>query len=139
MVIKLIPNVDILRLQADPDHGTFGKMKINKAVFADTLEPYDRENKSFISSIPALQYICRRTISPKFGETFEICDVTDRDNVLFHWGNFDDDTNACVVTGNGIGIIGKRRAVLNSKDTFKEFMNIMAPYDEFILTISEHY
>lgn len=135
----MIPCIDIIRLASGQGDGTFGKMRFQKEVFADTLEPRDRENHRNISSIPCGQYICKRIISPRFGETFGVTDVTDRDNILFHWGNFDDNTEGCIILGNGIKMLGDRLAVINSKDTFKVFMKKLDPYDSFILTITECY
>lgn len=131
--------VEIIRLEDNRSHGTFGKLRINKSVFCDTLEPTDRENKKNISSIPVGQYICSRVLSNKYNETFEVCDVEDRSNILFHWGNFDDNTQGCILVGNGISNIDGRKAVLQSKDTFKRFMRSMDHVDTFHLTISEHY
>ena len=131
--------VDILRLEGSHEDGSFGKMRIDKQVFADTLEPYQRANKRFLSLFPAGQYLCKRVHSPKFGETFEIYFIEDRDNIVFHWGNFDENTEGCVILGNGIGVIGDRRAILNSKNTFKKFMRALDHVDEFVLTVTDCY
>ena len=131
--------MELIRLEENYEHGTFGVVRINKEVFCVDLEPRDEENASNISSIPAQQYICKRIISPRFGETFEIMDVPGRTDVLFHSGNTDDNTLGCVLLAQYFGKLGKDRAVSNSGDTFKEFMKVMEGVDEFLLTIIEVY
>lgn len=91
--------VEILRIATSKEFGTFGAVKINKGAFCVSLEPPDEENHSNISSIPTGQYICKRTQSRTFGETFEIMDVTDRTNVLLHAGNVVEHTQGCIILG----------------------------------------
>ena len=64
-----VPIMKLLRVENNRTHGTFGTFVMNDEAFCVTLEPPDKMNKKNISCIPALQYICKRTISPKFGET----------------------------------------------------------------------
>ena len=54
----MIPSIEIIRLEENHEHGTFGILRINKEIFCCTLEENDEENASNISSIPAQQYIC---------------------------------------------------------------------------------
>jgi hypothetical protein len=108
----LLPVFELIRLEEDHQYGTFGVLKIAKSVFCTTLEPFDRLNAPDISCIPAGQYFCRRVDSPKFGHTFEITGVTNRDHVLFHPGNRVEDTRGCVVMGQYFGKLKGDRAVL---------------------------
>ena len=133
------PVVELIRLEESMFFGTFGVLKINKEVFCVTLEPADLMNKQNISSIPAQQYICQRYTSPKYPDTFQVLNVPDRDNVLFHAGNFDDDTKGCILLAQHFGKIRGERAVLNSGNTFKSFLAIMAGIKDFHLTIREIY
>jgi len=135
----MYPTVEIIRLEEDFEYGTFGILKINKAVFCVTLEPKDEENQPFISSIPAQQYICRRIVSPKWGETFEVTNVPLRAYVLFHPGNIQDNTEGCIILAQYFGKLMGDRAVLNSGKTFQAFMEVMKGYDDFHLTIKEVY
>lgn len=135
----MIPIVEITRLEENFKYGTFGVMRIAKKVFCVTLERPDIENKPFESSIPAQQYICKKIISPKYGECFEIQNVPDRDHVLFHPGNIIDHTVGCVITAEHFGKLGEKRAVLNSGNTYKKFMELLKDYDLFHLTITEVY
>lgn len=138
-LIIFLPIVELIRLEEDESHGTFGVLKINKSVFCVTLEPPDRENVRNKSSIPAQQYICYKHKSLKFGETFKIMYVPGRDNVLFHAGNFDEYTQGCIFLAQYFGKLKGNRAILNSGETFKRFMAIMKGIKFFHLTIREVY
>ncbi len=133
------PIVEIIRLEENFKYGTFGYMKINKEAFCMTLERPDIENKPFVSSIPAQQYICKRIISPKYSECFEIQNVPDRDHCLFHPGNIVAHTEGCVIIAQHQGRLKENRAVLNSGNTYKKFMKVMEGHNEFHLTITEVY
>lgn len=137
--IDLVPNIDLLRIEENYGHGTFGVWVINTQVFCLTLEPRDEENKLNISSIPAQQYVCKRYKRKKHPNTFQIMDVPGRTYVLIHILNFDDQTEACVGLGTEYGWIGDRKCILNSKRAFDAFMKVMEGVDKFILTIREVY
>ena len=141
MLMRLGNNLilELIRLEEHEQFGTFGVLKINKGVFCVTLEPSDKLNAPFISSIPAQQYRCVRIISPKYGETFEITKVPERTNVLFHAGNVIGDTQGCVLLAQHFGKLNHNRAILNSGITFRKFMNKLQGYDEAHLTIREEY
>lgn len=131
--------VRVMRIETNPYHGTFGVMTIDGIMFCLTLEPYSRDNVKVLSCIPAGQYICREKKSSKYGDTYEITNIQNRDNVLFHWGNIDDNTKGCIILGEKLGRLGKSRAVLNSKATFKTFLAVMIKQKMFLLTIKECY
>ena len=137
--LLMIPIVELLRIEEHNSFGTFGILKLNKSVFCVTLEPPDKLNKMNKSSIPAQQYICRRHKSPSFGVTFQITNVPDRSNVLFHPGNLVENTQGCILLAQHFGKLKGQRAVLNSGVTFDNFMNVMHDVGFFHLTITEHY
>ena len=130
---------EIIRLEENDGHGTFGALKLNKRLFCWTLEPADRENAPSISSIPAQQYTCKRHNSPRFGVTYQVMNVPGRTHILFHPGNTDDDTEGCILLGETLGKLRGDRAILNSGKTFKKFMDELYGALEFHLTISEVY
>lgn len=136
--MKLIPTVRLLRVE-ESSQGTFGVLLMCSQVFCVTLERPDELNEQNISSIPAQQYQCMRIRSPQFGETFEIVDVPGRSHALFHAGNIVRHTKGCVILAQYFGKLQGNRAVLNSGNTFKEFMRIMEAVDSFNLTIKECY
>ena len=133
------PIVEIIRLEEDFLHGTFGVLRIDKAVFCVTLEPSDRLNMPDHSFIPPQQYDCTRWNSPKYGETFKVMHVPTRTDILFHPGNTIEDTGGCILLGQYFGKLKGDRAVLNSGATFKNFMRVMQGEDYFHLTVKEEY
>lgn len=68
-------------------------------------------------------------------ETFEITDVPNHTGILFHIGNFNIDSEGCVLVGMAIAQIGGRQAIAQSKLAFQKFMNFQTGYDEFTLTV----
>lgn len=133
------PVLNILRVEENFQFGTFGIMLFHTEAFCVTLEPPDIENASNISSIPAQQYMCERVDSPKYGDTFQIMNVPDRDHVLFHPGNLVKHTKACVIVAQHFGKLGDKRAILNSGTTFDKFMYRLQGHNRFHLTIREVY
>lgn len=129
----------IVRLETNLYYGTFGTLILDTEVFSVTLEPYDRDNAKSISNIPAQQYICKRIKSPRYGWTFEVMGVQWRSHVLFHPGNFSRNTKACIILAQHYGKLQGERAVLNSGNTFKRFMEKMKGINKFPLTITESY
>lgn len=126
----------IVRIEEAPD-GTFGAMTINGHVFCVTLEPPDFDNQRNISNIPPGKYICKRVESPKYGTTFEITGIPNRSHVLFHAGNVVWHTRGCVLLARKWGVLRGDRAILNSGDTFREFMLRLAAITECELEIIE--
>ena len=132
--------VELIRLETNKVYGTLGILKVNKRVFCCTIEPPDEENRQNISSIPTGQYICQRTFSPSFGTTFQVMEVTARTSILFHKGNHEGDTAGCILLGQYFDKLSSHeRAVLNSGNTFHNFMMIMENDYQFHLTIKEEY
>lgn len=111
----------IIRVE-ESDQGTFGVMLINDVAFCVTLEPPDKDNQRDMSSIPPGAYTCRRVQSPRHGTTFEITHVPNRSHILFHAGNVVGHTKGCILLGQYFGKLRGERAVLNSGNTFRQFM-----------------
>lgn len=135
----IYPMVKILRLNEDPQFGTFGALLIQEKPFCVTLEPGDVLNRAFESSIDAQQYWCKKHYSPIFHETYKVQDVPGREDILFHPGNKVADTFGCIVLAQYWDKLSGDRAVLNSGKTFRKFLQIMEPYEVFHLTINEVY
>ncbi len=123
---------------AHTEYGTFGVMKDNVGIpFCLTLERPWLNNEKHKSCIPVGTYICKRKISPKFGETFEVCNVPNRSDILFHKGNIMDDTHGCVVLGEMFESLHGRPAVLSSGKAMQEFLLKTRCFDQFTLVIEE--
>lgn len=124
-----------LKRVANTDHGTFGVLLEGAIPFAVTLEPPWRDNKENESCIPDGMYRCKRVLSAKFGDTFEIIDVEGRELIRFHWGNDEDDTLGCPLIGEEFGILKGKPAILRSGKGFDEFMQRLEGENEFALNI----
>jgi hypothetical protein len=109
--------------------------------FALTLERRWLNNEKGKSCIPVGEYICGRVTSPKFGDTFEIKNVKDRTEILFHKGNLDDDSHGCVLVGDQFDPIwdkswnGWSPGIAASGKGFQEFMEKLKGQDEFKVVI----
>lgn len=126
----------ILTRCAKTQSATYGVLKAEgEAPFAVTLELPWRENAHDVSCIPAGDYVCKRVISPKFGETFEITGVDGRENILFHKGNTATDTHGCVLIGESFATLGDGPGIGDSKHGFDEFMREMFGLNQFHLEI----
>ena len=113
--------LEITRMEDSPD-GCFGVLRIRKQVFCFTLEPPDQANKPWTSCIPAQQYICVDHTSEKFGLTYRVTGVPDRESIIFHWGNWLEDTQGCILLGDSLLYDGAKRGVANSRQTFSRFL-----------------
>jgi len=102
---------------------------------AVTLENPWIDNLPRVSCIPCGLYLCKRIDSPKFGDTFEICDVPERTHILFHSGNFERDTLGCILVASKFGVLSNTPAVLDSKIAFRNFLDGLEDIDEFELAI----
>ena len=119
------------------EDGTFGVLLDEGTPFCLTLEREWKENKRGESCIPTGLYLCQRVKSPKFGDTFEICDVPGRSHILFHKGNIEDDSHGCVITGEEYGEYKNKIAVLSSGKAFNEFKERTHGIDFFKLEIKD--
>jgi hypothetical protein len=128
--------LDIFRLEKSRS-GTFGVLRVDGEVFCVTLEPPDLGNLPEVSCIPAGEYVCRRVESPSFGTTFEIGGVPGRDHILFHQGNVVSDTRGCVLLGRSFGMLGAERAVVQSRPTFREFLDRCGDARRFTVSIQD--
>ncbi len=68
--------------------------------------------------------------------TFEITGVTGHTNILFHAGNFNTDSEGCVLLGQSV-VVGpdKKEMIANSKKTFAKFMELQKDVNTFQLTV----
>lgn len=122
------------RISSDRN-STYGVLIDNTIPFAVTLEPSWNNNKSYESCIPAGIYSCKRIISTKFGNTFAITNVPDRTNIRFHKGNFQSDTEGCILIAEQFEQLGDKTAILQSKKGFDEFMDKLIGVNGFSLVI----
>jgi len=113
---------------------TIGSLSIGN-FSCQTLELPFRNNLQNVSCIPVGDYCSNRTISNRFGNTFEVMDVPNRSNILFHWGNFPKDTNGCILIGLNSMFMDGRMMIENSKAAFDKFMAELSEVEKFDLFI----
>lgn len=121
--------------------GVFGQLfrEDTGQQIAVTLEhAYRNDDDSYISKLPNGVYECVRGSHRLHNMrqpfiTFEVEDVRGHDNILFHVGNFNDDSEGCVLVGHGYG--GDPRMIYESRRTFSTFMNLQYGIDKFTLLV----
>jgi hypothetical protein len=132
------------RFEAD---GIFGKLTdLNGDGVAVTLEhAYDSGlgNGSFVPKVPEGTYTCKRgqhqleSMKTPF-TTFQVLDVPDHTNILIHMGNFNRDSDGCILVGKTLTINPSDPAqsmITFSDNTFKAFMTLQEGIDTFTLTV----
>ena len=113
---------------------TLGKLYFNKAFVCNTIEREWLDNKVNISCIPAGNYKCSITNSPRFGLTYQVNDVDGRTHILFHIANRASELQGCIAPVKDYGIINDEWAGLSSTSAYNRFM-IAANGKDFDLKI----
>lgn len=118
--------------------GIFGKLRsVDETFIAQTLEhSFDLQPK-----VASGVYTCKRGMHRLHGmqqdfETFEVLDVppfrgSPVSGILFHVGNFNRDSEGCILVGRGLGI----DMLTGSRAEFEALMELQAGLDSFQLTI----
>lgn len=87
-------------------------------------------------------YTCRRGIH-RLGhynggepfETFEVMGVPGHTGILFHPGNFNRDSDGCLLTGTQVKTANSEWWISESGNTFRHLMQTLFGIDEFELTV----
>jgi hypothetical protein len=86
--------------------------------------------------IPAGLALCTRTLYHRGNyATFEIS-VAGHSRVLFHKGNLEDHSEACVIVAESFGELKGKTAVLDSRGGFNEFMSLTAGLQQFYMNVT---
>lgn len=133
----MVGTLRLIRIEDHETEGTFGVLCFNGTIFCCTLEPPDRDNESNRSCIPPGQYMARRYFSEKYGKTWQITNVPNRSYILIHAGNVVEHTKGCILVGEKFGKLKRDRAILNSGNTFKDFLRATDQLTELHVTITE--
>jgi hypothetical protein len=90
-------------------------------------------------------FTCQRGLHRLHGmtedfETFEITGVEDHKNLLFHWGNYNENSEGCVLVGESVVEarghgMAHVEMVTNSRLTFAKFMQLQLGVERFLLTV----
>lgn len=102
-----------------------------------TMEPAWRNNQKNVSCIPLNTYKVKTHISPRYGDVYEVQNVVNRGDILFHQGNYKDNTEGCILVGDNIADINVDGLfdITNSKSTLKAFFDAL-DYEDFKLIIT---
>lgn len=125
--------------------GIFGKIKddngfIDLYTLEHSFEFAQSPQSSSMSYLPIIkpgQYTCVRGPHllkghDKFIETFEVLGVAGHTGVLFHPGNWNKDSEGCILLGL---VRDGNLGILNSQEAFNRFMALQYDINRFILTV----
>lgn len=125
------------------DDGIFGELIDDQGQhFCYTLQhAYDSDNGdgSYLPKVLPGTYKCVRgqhqlAHMDKPFLTFEITGVSGHTNILFHKGNYNDDSEGCVLLGTSITKAGSWM-LSSSAPMFNKFMQLQNNINEFTLTV----
>ena len=127
--------INLIRLEESKD-GCIGVLLIDNKIVCYALENGLDEKFRILEGI----YTVFKYKSPTYGDTYEI-KVPGHKYVLFHWGNFETNTEGCILTGTETGTLYNKetdyhvRSVLDSRKAFKKFMGFMGGEEKAELVI----
>lgn len=123
--------------------GIYGVLlKEDGSILAYTLEHSYRDAfGKYLPKVSDGEYICTRGIHRLAGaesniETFQIQDVPGHTNILFHIGNFNEDSEGCVLLGEYINKVPMVWSLVYSRFAFSTFMKYELGVDKFNLVVS---
>ena len=64
-----------------------------------------------------------------------LSDVRGHTNILIHAGNYNNDSEGCILLGDSVIMSGRGQMITNSKVTFAKFMDLMKDQDSFFLMV----
>lgn len=124
--------------------GVFGELAgADGGLIAVTLEhAYLQSDGSFKPKLKAGRYQCRlgpHRLKPTADlfDTFEIENVPGHFGILFHAGNFNADSDGCVLLGEKIVVTAGQRMITNSRATFKKFIALQNGAQTFELDVRD--
>lgn len=122
-----------LKTVAVREDGCFSVLLWDGRPFAVSVERTFENNRVVVGNGV---FQCRRDFYHKGGyETFEIY-VVGHHRVLFHKGNLEDHSEACIIVGESFGIQQGKTAVLDSGGGFAELMRLTQGLSAFDLVVT---
>lgn len=125
--------------------GIFGKITDETyALVPFTLEHAYPIDTSFVPKLPIGEYTCVRGMHQLEGmhepfETFEVTNVPGHTGILFHVGNWNQDSEGCILLGEVVVPSGPSLMLSRSKEAFENFMDYLKEIDTFLLTVQNQY
>lgn len=131
--------------------GIFGTLtdESGKEIAATLEHAYDEGNSdesTWLPKTPIGTYTCKRGPHRLHGmvdyfSTYEVQNVPEHTNILFHWGNYNSDSDGCILLGRRIVANPDKMSdlmITSSKNTFNKFIDLQRETDTFTLTIKEN-
>lgn len=136
----MLQSLKIVRVAKKTSSANIGLMLVNGVPGFVTLEPRDMNNERHVSCIPEGFYDCERVRDRtlrnghKIDETLLVTGVPDRDGILFHAGNIEDDTEGCILLG--LGLLPGGNFITSSQLAMQRFKeNVLSVGSRFTLEI----
>ncbi len=104
---------------------TIGNWYDGDELICCTLERPWLKNKVNVSCIPGGFYTIRPVKSPKFGDTFEVCNVLGRTHILIHKGNHIHETQGCIMPVSKYGVLQGKFTGLSSGKAYDKLMGVL--------------
>ncbi len=117
-------------------------MRDDGSTLAYTLEHSYRDAfGNYGPKLPEGSYQCARGTHRLKGaesnfETFEVMDVPGHTDILFHIGNFNDDSEGCILLGEYINKVPMVWSLVYSRFAFTTFMKYESQDDKFTLIVT---
>jgi hypothetical protein len=135
--------LQLQRFYAPGEMGTFGILRLPEFECYTVERPW-RGNQPNVSCIPQGEYDLIPARYNRGGyDTFEIRAVPDRTEIKIHVGNTALNVLGCIALGSALGWVesplgtGARWGVINSKETFTQFMDQMRGVQEAKIRITQ--
>lgn len=103
----------------------------NNILFYTLEHAYLQSDGTYAPKIPVGNYTCKRGTYPKNGETFEVMDVPGHSAILFHTGNYNKDSDGCILVGLDQG----DEMITQSRKAFAQFLQLMDGVNSFELEV----
>ncbi len=122
-------------------NGIFGELRdVEGVLWAITLEhAYTDGEGGYYPKTPPGTYDCHRGVHRlEHGgpfTTFELMDVPGHEGILFHIGNYNKDSDGCILLGRSTAMNGQGEMITDSEVTFNAFMAKQSPLDAFVLLV----
>ena len=126
--------VSLVRL-SETDGATLGTLVMDGFPEFATLEPPWKNNEKNVSCIPEGEYRCVKVRSPKFGVTFEVVSVPDREFIRFHEGNWAKNTKGCPLLGLSYRRSPRGPMITQSVRAMERFMKKLDGEGSFTLRV----
>lgn len=97
-------------------------------------------NSRNISCIPIGEYLCKylvRSGSGKYKGVYHLQNVEGRSGILMHAGNFVEHSTGCLILGTKHGILGNRRAVIQSRSAVRHLREYFGNQDFKLIITGE--